>query len=177
MKEKNNRGNQIKRISSAKREPPTPYFADFGRVTPRSVGYFYNQNPRLTSPLHFHCPHLFCPSSAFQQVDIRIDILQLQPTAQTQCRVRKHPIHNRSQFQQERNQEITKTRSPHLSALTKTLLHSVENLIDIIETFHQKIPGDSLRITQSNLNGRITEIDTFENVPKLCRNIITKSPE
>lgn len=54
--------------------------------------------------------------------------------------------------------------------------HSVEREINIVEAFHEEIAGDPFRIAESHLNRRITEINTFEDVPKLRGDIITKSP-
>lgn len=54
--------------------------------------------------------------------------------------------------------------------------HSVEREINIVEAFHEEIAGDPFRIAESHLNRRITEINTLEDVPKLCGDIVAKSP-
>ena len=54
--------------------------------------------------------------------------------------------------------------------------HSVQSEINIIESFHEEVSGNPFRIAKSHLNRRITEINTFEDIPELCGDIFPKPP-
>lgn len=53
-------------------------------------------------------------------------------------------------------------------------LPSVEHLIDVVEALHEKVACDALRIAESHLNRGVAEVDTFEQIPKLCGAIVTE---